>query len=122
MHNAAHFFCKGIPLGPTPRSLASVLYPHLLFQLRYPRAMHRTSMNRTLACKPVKKLFLKGPFTHAVFDATFVALSNATFVVSVNLRRFQCNSVPADEPCLLQFSQIATKLHEVSNMFETFAI
>ena len=26
----------------------------------------------------------KGPFTHAIFDAIFVALSNATFVASVN--------------------------------------
>ena len=26
----------------------------------------------------------KGPFTHAIFGAIFVALSNATFVASVN--------------------------------------
>ena len=39
----------------------------------------------------------KGPFTHAIF----VALLNATFVASVNLRRFQCNSFPAYVQCLL---------------------
>ena len=48
--------------------------------------------------------FSKGPFTLRFFDVIFVALLNATFVASVNLRRFQCNSVPADVLHLLEFS------------------
>ena len=59
------------------------------------------------------------PVSHVSFDAIFVALSNATFVAIRACKRFRCDS-SCDVCC--NFPQIAPKLHQVSNMFETCAI
>ena len=65
-----------------------------------------------------KKASLRSVYT-CDFWCNFCCTFIATFVASVNLLRFQFNSVPTDVPRSLQFSP---KLHEVSNMFETSAI
>ena len=56
------------------------------------------------------------------FGAIFVALSNATFVASVNKRWFHCDFCAIRVRYLLQFHRIAAKLHQVFNIFEPTAI
>ena len=63
------------------------------------------------------RVHIKARLPVRFFCAIFVALSNATFVPSVNQLRFRCN---LNVYC--NFPQIATKLHQVSNMFEICAI
>ena len=48
-------------------------------------------------------------------NVIFVTLLKATFVASVNLGRFQCNSVLADVPFLLQF---ISNRHQVARSFK----
>ena len=52
-----------------------------------------------------------------IFAAIFVALFKATFVASVNYRRFHCDFCVIRVEYLLQFPKYAAKLHQVSNMF-----
>ena len=49
---------------------------------------------------------LKGSFTHA----SFVAFSNATFVASVNWRRFLCDFCAIRVRCLLRFPKNRCKV------------
>ena len=57
---------------------------------------------------------------HTIFNAIFCAFSDATFVTSVNWRRFLCDSGATFAAVCCDFPKITAKLHQVSNMRDKF--